>query len=242
LAGLPFVTAGFYSKGLLIWEVGASAKGNYGLWAIAVFGVLLTSLYTFRVIFLVFFGEAKTSIETVPGNAVIIPVLALSFLSVVGGFINLPVFMGGSSPFTTFTSSVFPPVSERSGISLGEVGSEGWVTLAFIVGLVAAYGLYVKKVSLLRAWTESAVGKTVHQFCFSDWGFDWFYDRAFVRPLVRVARADKLDVIDAFYTGIAAANALFYRVLSSTETGRVRWYAAGVAAGAVLFLGIVLFL
>jgi hypothetical protein len=29
--------------------------------------------------------------------------------------------------------------------------------------------------------------------------------------------------------------------LSRTETGRVRWYAAGMAAGSVLFLAVVLF-
>jgi len=35
---------------------------------------------------------------------------------------------------------------------------------------------------------------------------------------------------------------LFYRGLSQTETGRVRWYAMGMAAGSVLFIAMVLFL
>ena len=35
---------------------------------------------------------------------------------------------------------------------------------------------------------------------------------------------------------------LFYRGLSHTETGRVRWYAAAMAAGSVLFIAMVLFL
>lgn len=242
LAGLPLVTAGFYSKGLIIWEVGASQDGGYGLWAIAVFGVLLTSLYTFRVIFLVFFGETKTSVKAVPGNAMTMPVLVLSLLSVVGGFINLPALLGGSSPFSTFTGSVFPSVTERDGLSLHEVESELIVTVAFVIGLVAAYVFFVKKTSLIRAFTESAVGKSVHQFWYSGWGFDWLYGRAFVRPFVRIAHASKSDVIDTFYTGIASANALLYRILSSTENGRVRWYAAGLAAGSVFFLAMVLFL
>ena len=35
---------------------------------------------------------------------------------------------------------------------------------------------------------------------------------------------------------------LLYRGLSHTETGRVRWYAAGMAAGSALFIAMVLFL
>ena len=34
---------------------------------------------------------------------------------------------------------------------------------------------------------------------------------------------------------------LFYRGLSRTESGRLRWYAAGLAVGSVVFLAMVLF-
>ena len=60
LAGLPLITAGFYSKGLIVWETWSSPQGGTALWVASVVGVLLTSLYIFRVIFLVFFGEAKS--------------------------------------------------------------------------------------------------------------------------------------------------------------------------------------
>jgi len=54
------------------------------------------------------------------------------------------------------------------------------------------------------------------------------------------ARIDKNDFIDRFYTGIARLNQLAWRVLSRTETGRLRWYAAGIAAGSVVFIAVVL--
>jgi NADH-quinone oxidoreductase subunit L len=76
----------------------------------------------------------------------------------------------------------------------------------------------------------------------ADWGFDWIYERAFVRPFIWVANINKSDFIDAFYTGVARLTELFYRWFSSTETGRVRWYTAGMAAGSVLFIALVLFL
>jgi len=47
--------------------------------------------------------------------------------------------------------------------------------------------------------------------------------------------------VDAFYTGIAGLNELLCRGLCLTENGQVRWYAASIAAGTVIFVAIVLF-
>src|SRR6266542_852251 len=81
LAGLPLVTAGFYSKGLIIWGARSAEKGSMSLWLLAVLGVLLTSIYTFRLIFLVFFGEAKTHVGKKPGPSMEVPCIILAALS-----------------------------------------------------------------------------------------------------------------------------------------------------------------
>ena len=62
LAGLPLITAGYYSKDLILWSAGSSAAGGTVLWAAGIAGVVLTSLYTFRLIFLVFFGPVRTPV------------------------------------------------------------------------------------------------------------------------------------------------------------------------------------
>jgi NADH-quinone oxidoreductase subunit L len=86
------------------------------------------------------------------------------------------------------------------------------------------------------------LGKALHQFWFADWGMDWLYDKLFVQPVLWFARVDKQDFIDLLYTGIARLSELFYRAVRTTETGRVRWYAAGIVFGSVVFAAIVLFL
>ncbi len=53
---------------------------------------------------------------------------------------------------------------------------------------------------------------------------------------------NKGDIVDTVYNGIARLAELSWRVLSLTESGRLRWYAAGIAAGSVLFVAIVIFL
>ena len=57
LAGLPLVTAGYFSKDFILWGAWSSREGSPWLWAAGIIGVLLTALYTFRLIFLVFFGS-----------------------------------------------------------------------------------------------------------------------------------------------------------------------------------------
>ena len=241
LAGLPLITAGFYSKGLIIWETRAAEHGDLTLWILAVIGVLLTSLYTFRLIFVAFFGEAKTHVEHKPGYSMKVPCIVLAVLSIVGGFVETPRFLGDIHAFTDFLHSALPAVVEGRAAGMSELGSELWVTLAFVIGLVVSYYLYIVKPSLVESLTGPAICKALHRFWFSDWGMDWLYDHLFVRPVVWLAQIDRNDIVDSFYDGVALISQAFYRGLRTTETGRVRWYAAGIVLGSIIFVAIVLF-
>ena len=242
LAGLPLITAGFYSKGLIIWGARVSDKGSATLWLLAVFGVLLTSIYTFRLIFLVFFGEPKTHVSKKPGLAMTFPCVILATLSIVGGFVNTPEGLGNVHVFTDFMTRALPPMNEASAAVMSELTSEGVVTLAFLLGLGMAYFLYLARREYAEALTRPAISRALHQWWLSDWGMDWLYDKLFVQPILWFSRINKSDVIDAFYSAIASLARLFWAGLRTTETGRVRWYAAGLVLGSVIFLAIALFL
>ncbi len=75
LAALPLVTAGFYSKDLILWAAWASSAASPWLWAAGAFGAFLTALYSFRLIFIVFFGDEKGRVEHRPGLNLIAPVI-----------------------------------------------------------------------------------------------------------------------------------------------------------------------
>ncbi|MDE3110553.1 MAG: NADH-quinone oxidoreductase subunit L, partial [Acidobacteriota bacterium] len=151
LAGLPVVTAGFFSKGLIIWGAWASDKGSPALWAVAVIGVLLTSLYIFRLIFLVFFGEAKEPVHHKPAWTIKLPLIVLAFLSVAGGWVNLPAWLGNKPALVNFLQLALPRLSETHAANFSELGSEAIVMLAFVVGLFVAWLLFLKK----RAWAAA---------------------------------------------------------------------------------------
>jgi NADH-quinone oxidoreductase subunit L len=234
LAGLPFITAGFFSKDLIIWEALSAERGHPGLWIAGMVGALLTSLYTFRLIFRVFFGPAGTPVTKRPGYAMTVPLLVLAFLSIVAGYLKQLLL--------DFLHSVLPPAIEAPTGALTEIHSETMAALVFLIGLYFAYLFHLQKRSLAEAIVANPVGRALHQWWFSGWGFDWIYDKAFVQPFIWAAEINKSDFVDAFYAGVAQLTERFYRGLSQTETGRVRWYAMGMAAGSVLFIAMVLFL
>ena len=234
LAGLPLVTAGAFSKDWIIWGAWSGGNGSPAFWTVALIGVLLTSLYTFRMIFVVFFGEAHTEVTKRPGLAMRIPCFVLALLSIVAGYVK--------TPFGRFLKTVLPWSEGMHAIPITELASEVIAGSVFLLGVYLAYVFFLRKRSYAAALASSTAGDALHRFWFSDWGMDWLYDRLFVQPLVWFARVDKSDFIDGFYTGVAWLNEFAWGVLRRTENGSLRWYAAGIAGGSVVFIAVVLFL
>jgi NADH-quinone oxidoreductase subunit L len=233
LAGLPFITAGFFSKDLIIWQAWSAQGGHPALWMAGMLGAGLTSLYTFRLIFRVFFGPLGTPVTKRPGYAMKVPLIVLAAFAIVGGYFK--------EPLLAFLRSALPSTIEAHTGGLTETGSEAIAGLLFLAGLCLAYLFHLKKRSLSDSLVANPIGRALDQWWFAGWGFDWFYDKAFVQPFIWGANVNKSDFVDAFYTGVGHIAEVSYRWLSSTETGRVRWYATAMAAGSVLFVAVVLF-
>jgi NADH-quinone oxidoreductase subunit L len=231
LSALPLVTAGFYSKDLILWSAWSSPMGSAGLWGAGLAGALLTSLYTFRMVFLTFFGPPKTPVTRTPGYREQIPLVVLAFLSVAGGFV----------PLTGFLRSVLPATATAAGKAGSEVALQVIAALISLAGILVAYLLYLRSPQYVEAFVRTPSGAALQRFWFSGWGFDWLYDRLFVRPYVWLARADKDDGIDLIYQGIAWISQALNRALTRTETGQVRWYALGIGVGAILIIAIEVF-
>jgi NADH-quinone oxidoreductase subunit L len=242
LAALPLVTAGFYSKDLILFDAYASQSGSFWLWLAGLIGAFLTAIYTFRMVFVTFFGRAQLQPSRQPGLRMQLPIIILAILSIIAGFIELPAPLGHLTLFSDFEDLILPAVNAVNG------GLNTELLLLVISGLVSLLGIFLAYIVFLRRPQASAnlarsgVGNALHRFWFSDWGFDWLYDRLFVWPYVWLARVDKADIIDSFYDGLAWLSRAFYRGLSQTETGQVRWYALGIGFGAVVIIALVVIL
>ena len=233
LAGLPFVTAGFYSKDLIIWGAWAAPQGQPVFWIAGMIGALLTSFYTFRLIFRVFFGPIQTPVGKRPGYPMTVPLVILAFFATVGGSVKDPLIM--------LLHSTLPTRIEAEAAGMTETLSEVVAALLFVSGLYFAYLFHLQRRELAEWAFRNPAIRAVHAWWFADWGFDWLYDKVFVQPLLWVAQVNKNDFIDAIYTGIARLTDAMYRSLRLTQTGLIRWYAASIAVGSVVFLAMVVF-
>jgi NADH-quinone oxidoreductase subunit L len=242
LAALPFIDAGFYSKDLILWETWSDGPGGHWLFAAGLIGAFLTAIYTFRPVFVVFFGSVKTEPTGQTGYRVAIPLIVLSALALTAGFVEIPPHMGDLPSFTNLMHSALPapPAAVSAGSNL-EMALSVLTDVIVLLGVGIAYVAFRRRPAFLQALIQSSAGAALQHFWETDWGLDWLYDRTLVQPFLWFARIDQADFIDAFYTGVARLSRAVYRRLSDSETGRVRWYAAGIASGCVILIAILVF-
>jgi len=234
LAALPFVTAGFYSKDQILWLAWAGEKGNIYFFLSALIGAFITSIYTFRMVFVTFFGEAKTHVGHPVGKSITIPLVVLAGLSLFGGFIELPHTLGHVELFSDFLVPVLPYVAVRPGTEHAEWIVQAVAAIISLGGIYLAWFFYLKRPEL-PGQLKVAVSD-LHQLWFSGWGFDALYDAVFVRPFVFLATINKNDVIDKLYQGMVWLAGTFHRVFAYTQSGLMRWYVMGIVIGAILIL------
>ncbi len=237
LAGFPLVTAGFYSKDWILWEAWASPIGSPWLWGAGMIGALLTALYSFRLVFRVFFGERHTEVGRKPGSVMNIPLVTLAGLSLVAGFLQLPRALGDGPFFGQFVGPALPSVEDTASV-MTELSFQVLTMLVALFGIFAAAVLFLHRPELITALATTAWGGALSRFWFNGWGFDRLYDVLFVRPFLWVARANKDDLIDQAYNGLAWLSRDCYAALRWTQTGQVRWYAAVLAAGSVVIVAL----
>jgi NADH-quinone oxidoreductase subunit L len=240
LSALPLLTAGFYSKDLILWQTWSSPLGNTILWAAGLLGAFITSIYTFRMVFVTFFGEMKKDVGHKPGAMMLVPLVILAFFSIMGGFIEIPDTLGNLPLFSNFLQPVFNEQTAGSGGTGTELLFQIIASVISLTGIYIAYHFFLRKPKSADNLALTRAGSALQRFWFSGWGFDRLYEYLLINPFLWIARINRNDVIDSGYTGIAHLNRILHDVLSKTQTGGIRWYAMGMALGAVVFLGIVI--
>ncbi|UFH51427.1 NADH-quinone oxidoreductase subunit L [Pseudomonas sp. KNUC1026] len=225
LAALPILTAGFYSKDEILWE--AFASGHTYLLYAGLVGAFMTSIYTFRLIFIAFHGEAKTEAHAGHGISHWLPL---------GVLIVLSTFIG---------AWIHPPLAGVLPESVGHAGGEAQHSLEIASGAIALAGILLAAVLFLgkrrfaTAVANSGPGRLLSRWWFAAWGFDWLYDKLFVKPYLLICHVLRKDPLDKTIGLIPAMAKGGNKAMSRSETGQLRWYAASIAFGAVLVIGAV---
>ena len=230
LAGFPF-TAGFFSKDEIL--VSAWAAGPLGQ-ILAVFGLftaLLTAFYSFRLVFVTFWGPSHVDKHHdahvhEPSPTMTVPLLILAVMSIAAGYFGIPEFLS--------------PVFEHEGSAHDSEGTMIMLlaTAMGILGIAGAYYAYVLHPSLPDRWAQQ--WRTAYEWSLHKWYVDEAYDRSIVRPTFTAAAElwSRIDVaiIDGAVNGIARAIAWGGWLLRLVQSGQTQHYALGMALGAVAIL------
>jgi len=260
IAGVPGL-AGFFSKDEILYE--AFASGHTVLWIVGLLTSLLTAIYMFRLVFLVFHGPSRRAApehgpsapahpeaeepaahrhgdhlhDAPPAMAVALVVLALG--SIVAGY------AGVSKRFEHFLSPSFA-VEEAGGRGEVEHGAGGEITLMVVSSAVALGGIGLAFYFFLRnrrAADELAQRFAgVHRLLANKYYVDEAYDAAIVQPIRIVSeeglwRGVDVRVIDGAVNGVGEAVGGASELLRRLQTGSVRAYAASLFLGVVLIVG-----
>jgi NADH-quinone oxidoreductase subunit L len=236
LAALPVVTSGFYSKDLIIDRALQSTQGGFWLWIAGLVGSLLTGLYAFRAVFVVFFGAARTEPRagSRTGWAVRLPLIVLAALAVLGGLIDIPRGWAHLQKLEEFLAPVLPAAPLRH----GGLASALWTT--FVPGVVALLGIGLAWLLYERRRQEAPEAQTsaAARYFLGGWGFDRLYRYAFEIPFLWFARVSRDDLFEPPVDALARLTRAGWRALSATQNGLVRWYlyviGLGVAVGILL--------
>ena len=261
-----FGFAGFYSKDAILEAAYArgTTMATFAFWAGA-FAALLTSFYSWRLMFLTFWGKPRWiesehiqhSVHKTPEEAsedttggyhphespmsMLIPLGLLTVGAIFAGFAFTGAFIDGKD---FWAGSIY--YNEELVHALHEVPY--WVkltaTFVMIVGFVTAWWAYIKDTSIPGKFVEQF--RLVHDFVYNKWYFDELYNIVFVKPAFWFGRIfwqrGDVGIIDRFGPdGIAAVVQRGALVAKKVQSGYLYSYALIMLVGLVAAITWVLF-
>jgi NADH-quinone oxidoreductase subunit L len=233
LAAIPYFTVGFFSKDAIlgaVWVQGESIAVYNSLYWVGVAGAFLTSIYTFRLIWVVFFGKENTPYHAIKGITFWGPLAILAVLSTfVGAALKAPVeSILNAAKIPAF---VIPEALEHG------MHSAEWTAVGIaLVGLVIGVVLFAFAYSAVKGFAKKSLGAGLANICRNALGFDALYDIVFVKPYLLIAKILGRDPIDRLWLVLPALVKGGHSFTSSRQTGSLRDYASSMALGIFVLL------
>ncbi|KDE20108.1 NADH:ubiquinone oxidoreductase subunit L [Acetobacter aceti 1023] len=247
LAGV-FPFAGYWSKDAILnalWVSGSSA--SMYAWSLGTITAFITAFYSWRLIFLVFHGQAadahaRDAAHESPA-VMSVPLVLLAFGAVVAGILLAPFYIG-THQFAFWEGAIFNAPDNTIMENLEHVPGLIAIlpSLAGLAGIALAVLCYVLSPAL-PANMARACGP-LYRFLLNKWYFDELYDAIFVRPYAAIARVLWKDgeegVVEAVPHDMVQAARTSAAQAVKLQTGSIAIYAFTVLAGLVVLLTVAL--
>ncbi len=246
LTGFPFLS-GFYSKDAII-EFAFLRGNNLGLYAssIGVFTALLTSMYSWRLIFKTFHGSynnSKLKIDSMHESPMImlVPLIILALGAIFAGILFKDLFIGHETSYEFWSSSIkfLAPLSKDH----PPIWFMFLTPVLVIISIPLAFYLFIKNKKIVDTIVKS--NKPLYLFLKNKWYFDELYDYIFVKPSKKIGYFlwKKIDVsiIDKFGPdGISDLIKYFSLKAVKFQSGYIYQYAFVMLIGFSILLTLLL--
>lgn len=223
-------TSGFFSKEAIIGQLWVSPTAGPIFWWLAIIGALITSIYSCRLFFLVFMGNARDNTSVVKSEAMLIKasLSILVILSLLGGWLSVDF----TAVFQTLPQSMIQEPAWLHSVA---------VATPFI-GIVFSWWLFrhyrLGNDSKIKQSYQSIQQSNIKRWCYSGLGFDGLYSYLLVKPFTFIARINRADLIDKLIMLFSWYVQLLRDVAAALQNSLLRWYAAAFAVGLALWLGV----
>jgi NADH-quinone oxidoreductase subunit L len=204
LTGFPFLS-GFYSKDAIIEfaYLRANTPGYYAA-GIGIFTALLTSIYSWRLIFKTFHGKynnKKLKIEEMHESPIVmlLPLIILSIGAVFAGFLFKDLFIGHGEENHFWGESIkfLNPFSAEQHPPL-------WIILItpilVILSIPISYYIFVKDKEIVKSLVD--LNKPLYNFLVNKWYFDELYNVIFIQSSKKIGlffwKIIDVKIIDRF--------------------------------------------
>jgi NADH-quinone oxidoreductase subunit L len=245
IAGIPPLS-GMVSKDEILTALWAKSPI---IWGLTLFSAALTGVYMFRLLFLTFFGkfrgteEQKHHLHESP-ISMTLPLVVLAILSVVGGFLNLPHFLGEgtSQKLAHWLHPIYVP-----GIAHPEVefGTE-MILLAFTIIMVIVIFFVLRNIYITKkkmALPEEEY-KGLERLSAKKLFVDEFYNATVVKPIEGLGHGTRMfdKLLNKFFDYIGFGAVDSGRTFKKFQNGNVENYVLimSLAIGLILIVNFIL--
>ena len=238
--------AGFLSKDAVIESAYAGTAGGYAFWMLVI-AALFTSFYSWRLMFLTFFGKARGDVHKhdhahESPMTMIVPLGVLALGAVFAGMIWYGPFFGSTERVTEWFGDSILMVEANTVLHDAHYVS-AWVKLSpFIamgIGFVTALWFYVLDPTMPDRVAQT--NRPLYLFLLNKWYFDEIYDWIFIRPTRWLATAlwkrGDGDVIDGSINGVAMGLVpLLTRLAGRAQSGYIFTYVFAMVIGVAILV------
>ena len=232
--------AGFISKDAII-ESAFGGGATYAFWFLVI-GAAMTSFYSWRLIFMTFFGKPRGDKHTHDHAhesplTMLIPLGVLAIGAVFAGMVWYDPFFGShESVHEWFGHSIAMLESNHTLHNAHE--APVWVKVApffaMVFGFLLSYLFYIRSPHLPGQLANNQ--PILHRFLLNKWYFDEIYDAIFIKPAMAIGRflwkrGDE-RTIDGFLNGLSmGVMPMLNRVYARVQSGYLYTYAFAMVFG-----------